>query len=260
MQTIEFPTQPWKQITADFVDMPKVKNAHGKETMDQILVVVDRFSKQTILIPVRKNFTTAEIFHVLWERIFAVFGIPDTIISDRDKIFKSEEWRRLSKGIGIIQILSTANHQQTDGQSERKIQEIQSYLRNYLDYDQSNWIELLPVTQYALNDAESAATKETPNFAVFGTQRWDLPTDEETPLSERMKIYHRNIKLDLEWNKTQQQKYYDKGRVEALGRRGQGVPTEKDIIGPTKIQHQNGKNIDKAGSLNSSDRFESRKS
>ena len=115
-------------------------------------------------------------------------------------------------------MLSTANHQQTDGQSERKIQEIQSYLRNYLDYDQSNWIELLPVTQYALNDAESAATKETPNFAVFGTQRkqgWDLPTDEETPLSERMKIYHRNIKLDLEWNKTQQQKYYDKGRVEA---------------------------------------------
>ena len=62
MQTIVLPTQPWKQITADFVDMPKVKNAHGKDTTDRILVVVDRFSKQTILIPVRKNFTTAEIF------------------------------------------------------------------------------------------------------------------------------------------------------------------------------------------------------
>ena len=239
MQKIDLPTRPWQQITADFVDMPKTRNAHGKETMDQVLVVVDRFSKQVILVPIRKNFTTKEVFHIFWERIFSVFGIPETIISDRDKIFKSEEWRKLSKGIGIMQILSTANHQQTDGQSERKIQEVQSYLRNYLDYDQSNWIELLPVTQYALNDAESAATKETPNFAVFGTKRkegWDLPTDEETPLAERMKIYHRNIKLELEWNKTQQQGYYDKRRVEApFLKEGDRVYLRRRTLGQRKF-------------------------
>ena len=59
--------------------------------MDQVLVVVDIFSKQTILIPARKNMNTKEIFHLMWERIFSVFGIPEIIISDRDKIFKSEE-------------------------------------------------------------------------------------------------------------------------------------------------------------------------
>ena len=134
---IDLRTRPWQQITAGFVDMPKTKNAHGKETMDQVLVVVDRFSKQVILAPIRNNFMTKEVIVIFWKRIFAVFGIPETIISDRDKIFKSEEWRKLSKGIGIMQILSIANHQQTDGQSERKIQEMQSYLRNYnyLDYD-----------------------------------------------------------------------------------------------------------------------------
>lgn len=93
-----------------------------KETMDQVLVVVDIFSKQTILIPARKNMNIKEIFHLMWERIFSVFGIPERIISDRDKIFKPEEWQRLTKGIGIMHILSTANHQQTDGQSERKIE------------------------------------------------------------------------------------------------------------------------------------------
>ena len=48
----------------------------------------------------------------------------------------------------------------------------------------------MPITQYALNDAESATTKVTPNFAVFGTQRkqgWDEPTDQGLPLAEKMK-------------------------------------------------------------------------
>jgi hypothetical protein len=55
-----------------------------------------------------------------------------------------------------------------------------------------------------LNDA---ATKITPNFSVFGTQRkqgWNEPTDEETLMAKKMKTYHRNIAMKLEWNKIQQ--------------------------------------------------------
>jgi hypothetical protein len=212
------PTRPWQHITIDFVDKPSTVGITNKETMNQVMVIVDRFSKQSILIPSRKNYTTREVFHILWERIFSVFGIPETITSDMDKIFKSKEWLQLTKDIGTTHILSTANHQQTDGQSERKIQEIQALLRNYLDYEQTNWIELLPVVQYALNDAVSATTKVTPNFAVFGTIRekgWDIPTDEDTPLAERMKSYHRNIQMEHHWAKEQYKKYYDQKRSEA---------------------------------------------
>ena len=161
------PIRPWQHITADFVDMPATRGIGSTSTFDQILVVVDRFSKQTILIPTRKKATTEEIFHLLWERIFAIFGIPETMTSDRDKIFRTEKWQQLMKGMGAKQVLSTAHHQQIDGQTERKIQEIQSYLRNYLDYDQRNWLELTPIAQYALNDAQSAATGETPNFVTL---------------------------------------------------------------------------------------------
>jgi transposase InsO family protein len=212
------PTRPWQHITVDFVDVPSVKNVYSQDRMDQVMVVVDRFTKQTILIPAKKSYTTKEVFHIFWERVFSIFGIPETITSDRDKIFRSKEWLQLMKDIGVTQILSTANHQQTDGQSERKIQEIQAYLRNYLDYEQTNWMELLPVTQYALNDAESATTKVTPNFAVFGTIRekgWEKPVDEETPLAERMRIYHHSIKMEQEWMKEQYKRYYDQKRVEA---------------------------------------------
>ena len=218
MQRNETPTRPWQHMTMDFASMPEIRGDNDRKTMDQILVVVDKFSKQTILIPSRKTHTAEEVYHILWERIFAIFGIPDTITTDLDKVFRSKEWIQLMTDIGVTQILSTANHQQTDGQSERKIQEVQAYLRNYLDYEQTNWKELLPITQYAMNDAESATTKVTPNFAVFGTKRIhqrEQPTDIELPLSKRMRIWHENIRNELNWAKEQYKIYYDRKRTEA---------------------------------------------
>src|SRR5882762_888159 len=151
--------------------MPATSDENGGEALDKLLVVVDTFSKQTILIPTRKTATTEEIFQLLWERVFSVFGVPGTMLSDRDRIFKTAKWQKLMKEIGSTQLLSTAYHQRTDGQTERKIQELRAYFRHYLDYEQKNWVELTPITQYAINDAKSAATGETPNFITFGTER-----------------------------------------------------------------------------------------
>ena len=79
--------EPWRHITMDFVHMP---NSKGMGQMTQILVVTDRFSKFTVLIPVKKTITTEEVYHLLWERIFAISGTPETITSDRDKLFCSQ--------------------------------------------------------------------------------------------------------------------------------------------------------------------------
>ena len=149
----ETPTRPWSRLTADFLEMPKIKDPNSNEELDELLVIVDTFSKMTILIPTKKTATCEEIFHLFWERVFSVFGIPDSVLSDRDKIFKTQKWRELMRKIGSEQKLSTAYHQQTDGQTERKIQELRAYYRHYLEYEQKNWRELTPIAQYAVNDA-----------------------------------------------------------------------------------------------------------
>jgi hypothetical protein len=214
------PTRPWEQITADFLEMPKTKQAGSTEGFDELLVIVDTFSMQTILIPTKKTATTEEIFQLMWERVFSVFGIPTKMLSDRDRIFKTEKWHRLMKNIGSEQVLATAYHQRTDGQTERKIQEIRAYFRHYLDYEQKNWIELTPIAQYALNDAESSATGHTPNFVTFGTQRKkgrEVRLDEkEMTHSERMAIIHKEVRLDIEWMKKLTKNFYDKKRVESF--------------------------------------------
>jgi len=46
----------------------------------------------------------------------------------------------------------TAYHLQTDGQTEYVNQALEQYLRYYVDYNLSNWSDLLPSTEFAYNN------------------------------------------------------------------------------------------------------------
>jgi len=47
----------------------------------------------TILAITSINATAEEIYQIVLEKVFSVFGIPESIISDLDKIFRSQRWR-----------------------------------------------------------------------------------------------------------------------------------------------------------------------
>ena len=52
------------------------------------------------------------------------------------------------KVLGMTRQLSTAYHSQTDGQTERINQEIEMFLRHYVNYQQNNWTEWLAATEF----------------------------------------------------------------------------------------------------------------
>jgi hypothetical protein len=58
--------------------------------------------------------------------------------------------------------MSTAYHPQTDGQSERTNQTVETILRLYCNQEQDNWREWLPVVQYIINSRPSTTTKQSP--------------------------------------------------------------------------------------------------
>ncbi|KAK3567475.1 hypothetical protein QTP86_019978, partial [Hemibagrus guttatus] len=66
-----------------------------------------------------------------WSNVFSHFGIPEDIVSDRGPQYISRVWRGLFKLLGVSVSLSSGYHPQTNGQTERKIQEIGRYLRAY---------------------------------------------------------------------------------------------------------------------------------
>ena len=82
---------------------------------DSILVVIDKFTKYVMVIPVNTELDMSGLIEVLNKEIFICFGLPKKLISDRGVLFTSNELKEWCSKIGISQNLSTAFHPQTDG-------------------------------------------------------------------------------------------------------------------------------------------------
>ena len=60
--------------------------------------------------------------------------------------------------MGIEGAWSTAYHPQTDGQTERVNQEVETFLRAFVNLRQDDWKEWLPIAEFALNNRVSSTT------------------------------------------------------------------------------------------------------
>jgi hypothetical protein len=87
---------------------------------DMILMIVDRFSKEAHFIPCVSNLTAEDSAEIFLEKVYRYHGRPDTIISDRDKLFASKNfWTAFTTLFDIKPRMSTGFHPQLDGQTER---------------------------------------------------------------------------------------------------------------------------------------------
>ena len=57
-----------------------------------------------------------------------------------------------------------AYHPETNGQTEWVNQILEQYLWVYINYQQDNWVDLLPLTEFAYNNTFHSATMVTPFF------------------------------------------------------------------------------------------------
>ena len=76
--------------------------------------------------------------------------------------------KELNKMLGIKTKLLTAFHPQTDGQTERMNQELEQYLRMFIDHRQEQWPEWLGTAEFAYNNKAHSGTKVSPFEANNG--------------------------------------------------------------------------------------------
>ncbi|TPX31446.1 hypothetical protein SeLEV6574_g08536 [Synchytrium endobioticum] len=118
--------------------------------------------------------TSQEAARLYFENVFKYHGIPKTIVSDRDPRFTSEFWTSLHELMGIKLAMSTANHPQTDGMTERTQRTLQLYLRNYVSFEQDDWSNWVTMAEFCYNSAKSAVTGRSPFELNYGYQPDDL--------------------------------------------------------------------------------------
>jgi transposase InsO family protein len=160
------PERAWQDISLDFITgLPPA--ARRRKAYDAVLVVVDRFSKMVRYIACTTNIDAPEMAELLIEEIFSKFGTPRSIVSDRGTTFTSAFWSTLCYYLVVKRCVSTAFHPQTDGQTERVNQTLECYLRCYVDYQQDDWLSLLPSAEYACNSHVNASTGKVPFEVVL---------------------------------------------------------------------------------------------
>jgi hypothetical protein len=138
-------------------------------------------SKAAKFIPCTKTITGKGVAALYVRHLLPWFGVPKRIISDRDPRFAGTFATEICHQTGIQQNLSTAFHPRTDGQTERMNRWIEQDLRHYVEQQQQgDWVQYLPLAEYAHNSWPHDITKLSPHQLLFGMK----PSIHITPTSE----------------------------------------------------------------------------
>jgi len=144
----------------DFIEGLPLSDRH-----DMILVVVCHLTKMALFIPTFCDINAEDLACIFLAQVFANHGTPTDIVSDWGKHFILQFWWSLCQLLDIKANLSTAYHPETDGQTEWVNQILEQYLWVYINYQQDNWVNLLPLAEFAYNNTSHSATMATPFFA-----------------------------------------------------------------------------------------------
>ncbi|GJS45920.1 putative reverse transcriptase domain-containing protein [Tanacetum coccineum] len=182
----------WERITMDFITkLPKTLN--GRDT---IWVIVDRLTKSAHFIPTRETDSMKTLTRLYIKEIVSRHGVPISIISDRDSHFTSRFWQSLQSALGTQLDMSTAQHLETNGQSERTIQTLEDMLRACVIDFGKGWEKHLPLVEFSYNNNYHANIKAAP-FEVSS----DSKNEESLTLGTLDKILERigpvEYKLEL---------------------------------------------------------------
>jgi transposase InsO family protein len=132
-----------------------------------VVIFIDRLGKCPITIPVRDTVMAKELAPLFLTHVVRQVGIPETIVSDRGPQFVSDFWSEFCKRIGTKLKLLTANHPQTDSQTEIINQYFDQWLRPYVNYYQDDWDEWVVIIDYQ----QAALVYETTGQSPFLTEK-----------------------------------------------------------------------------------------
>ncbi len=211
------PDRRWQVISVDVIgELPL------SQGFDAIMVVVDRLSKRIHTIPTTTQMDSVGVARLFLEHVWRHHGLPDEVISDRGTTFISKFSRELSRLLGIKPTPSTAYHPQTDGQTERVNQEVETYLRIFVNHRQDDWADWLPIAEFSYNNRIHSATHHTPFELDMGQHPRMGVEPPKTAMVEaaadfvsRMAQMQEEAKAALARAAEEMSKYYDRNRDEA---------------------------------------------
>ena len=173
LQPLPIPKRPWSHIALDFVT--GLPPSDGNTT---ILTVVDRFSKSVHLVPLPKIPSAKKTASLVMLHVFKYHGLPVDVVSDRGPQFTSHFWKAFCTLIGASVSLSSGYHPQSNGQTERANQQLETTLRCMAAERPFSWSSQLPWVEYSINSLPSASSGLSTFECCLGYQPPLFPAQE----------------------------------------------------------------------------------
>ena len=226
LKPLPVPSQIWQEISMDFITgLPP----SGPDKITILLVITDRLSKGIILIPVNPKLFDAEGLAKMFLQFYVPHHwLPKAVVSDRGPQFVNAFWKSICSELNINQRISTAYHPETDGSTERANQEVETYLRTFIAFEQDDWIKWIPLAQIAINNKPASSTQISPFFMSHGYEACSITTltQNTNPIgtpADRGKLVVRKLKDAHEFAQTamaiaqqNQEKYANQHRQESI--------------------------------------------
>lgn len=111
----------------------------------------------------QKNFGELYVWHIGCQ-----FGLPESIVTDRDLRWTSDFWKEVVKYLKIKMSLLSSHHPQHDGQTEIINKQLVTMLHAYINNDLDNWAAWLHILEFAYNNSVHSSTGTTPFFLLYG--------------------------------------------------------------------------------------------
>lgn len=153
--------RPFQHLFLDFLGpYPRTRNGNTK-----MLIVVDQLTKFILLEPVKSSMHPL-LVNYLQDRVFSIFGTPESILADNGPEFKSKKFEEFLEVRGV-RCLSTAKYSPQGNSSERVNRSIVEAIRCYIK-EHSTWDQNISDIACALRSAVHQTLQTTPYEALFG--------------------------------------------------------------------------------------------
>jgi hypothetical protein len=149
---------------------------------------------------------------IYWEE-----GLSAKVYSDRGPQFVGGFMKELYKLVGIEGNPSMAYHPQMDRQMEWMNHEVEKYLHIFTNHQQDDWVDWLPLAEFAYNNMVNEATGTTPFYLNKGHHLRMFSTDPivNTPAEayiKEVRTVAKKAEVSLTKAKAMMKRKWDKGR------------------------------------------------
>ena len=211
------PERPWIYISADFTTKLPLAQEYNS-----ILVVVDRLTKMVHFIPTTEKILAEGLTRLFKDNVWKLYRLPESIISDRGLQSTAGLMRELNRILEIKSKISMVFYPQIDGQIERINQELEQYLRMFIDHRQEQQLDWLGMVEFVYNNKVHSSTKTLSFKANYGQDPrigFEVRKKGKYKGAEKfvikMKEIQEEVKVVLEKVQEEIRKYADRKRGEA---------------------------------------------